>query len=498
MEGKKYAGIWIRVSTEDQAKGDSPQHHEYRARQYAEARGWEVKTVYHLEALSGKSIMDYAETKRMMRDVETGEITGLLFSKLARVARNTVELLQLDDFFRKHHAHLISLEEAIDTTTPIGRHFFTQIASNAQWEREETAARVAASIPVRAQLGKPLGGAAPFGFAWVNKQLVVDDAEAPVRKLMYELFLKHRRKKTTAKELNTLGYRTRNGGKFTDTTIGRLLRDTTAKGVKLANYTKSTGNKKKWVYKDEKDWIKTPCPAIVLEEIWNECNRILDEQEKKRRKPGPKPVHLLAGLISCTCGKRMYVFHTTKTPTYTCKDCKNRISVETIDEAYHEQLKTFFLTDSDIADYIEKTDSIVEEKEALLSKITADSNAIRKRMNDLVALRLDGEMNKENFAQYYKPLEEQIYQIDAQIPELKEEIEALKTQRISSSEGLQEAKTLYDHWNDLPYEQKREIVEMITEHIIVGNDEIQLTLSHIPTLSKMSEKSNAAMPVWLL
>ena len=58
MQDKKYAGIWIRVSTEDQAKGDSPQHHEYRARQYAEARGWEVKTVYHLEALSGKSIMD--------------------------------------------------------------------------------------------------------------------------------------------------------------------------------------------------------------------------------------------------------------------------------------------------------------------------------------------------------------------------------------------------------------------------------------------------------
>lgn len=498
MEGKKYAGIWIRVSTEDQAKGDSPQHHEYRARQYAESRGWEVKTVYHLEALSGKSIMQYAETKRMMRDIEKGEITGLIFSKLARVARNTVELLQMDEFFRKRSAHLISLEESIDTTSPIGRHFFTQIASNAQWEREETAARVAASVPVRAQLGKPLGGAAPFGYAWVNKQLVIDEKEAPIRKLMYEIFLKYRRKKTTARELNDLGYRTRNGEKFSDTTVGRLLRDTTAKGMKLANYTKSTGTKKKWAYKDKKDWVKTACPPIVSEEVWDECNRILDEQGEKRKKVGRKPVHLLSGLVTCACGKRMYVFHNTDTLTYTCKECKNRIPVETIDEIYKEQLKTFFLTDTDIEDYLAQTIGIVEEKETLLTKVEADSTTIRKRMNDLVTLRLDGEMNKENFTVYYKPLEEQIAQLETQLPELKEEVETLQTLRLSSEEGLHEAKNLYDHWDDIAYEQKREIVEMITKSIIIGKDEIHLSLAHIPSLSKISENGNATMPVWLL
>ena len=38
----KAVGIWIRVSTEDQVRGESPEHHEKRARAYAEARGWEV------------------------------------------------------------------------------------------------------------------------------------------------------------------------------------------------------------------------------------------------------------------------------------------------------------------------------------------------------------------------------------------------------------------------------------------------------------------------
>lgn len=53
--GKKQIGIWIRVSTEDQARGDSPQHHKKWARFYAESKDWRVREVYHLEATSGKS-----------------------------------------------------------------------------------------------------------------------------------------------------------------------------------------------------------------------------------------------------------------------------------------------------------------------------------------------------------------------------------------------------------------------------------------------------------
>jgi site-specific DNA recombinase len=493
LRSEKAVGIWIRVSTEDQARGESPEHHERRARFYAESKNWEVREVYHLEAVSGKSVMGLPETERMLKDMKTGRITGLIFSKLARLARNTRELLEFADLFREFNADLISLQESIDTSSPAGRLFYTMIAAMAQWEREEIASRVAASVPIRAKMGKPLGGASPFGYKWENRALVPDPTEAPVRKLIYELFLEHRRKKTVARILNEAGHRTRNG-KFSDTTVERLLRDPIAKGTRRANYTRSLGEKKHWELKPEDEWVLTPVDAIVPEELWEQCNALLDSRRGAGRPVAKKAVHLFAGVTHCSCGNKMYV--PSNTPKYVCGNCRNKIPIEDLEGVFQEQLRSFLLSPADLASYLQQADETLDEKMTLLQTLEWDQRKTQTEMDQTYRLYLDGHLSSHSFGLRNHPLEERLTQVSDQIPQLQGEIDFLKIQYFSSDQILTEAQDLYSRWPHLDNPEKRTLVEAITEKIVIGDGEIEIDFCYAPPVPSkvLTERQRNLIP----
>ena len=474
----KSVGIWIRVSTEDQARGESPEHHEKAARDRAASRGWVVKEVYNLAGQSGKAVMQHSEAKRMMRDIERKHITGLVFSKLARLSRNRSELEKFLEFFNANNADLISLSEAIDTTSADGRMFFGLLGVFAQWEREEIAERVKASVTTRAKLGKSINGSAPFGYQWQNRKLILRPEEAAIRRKAYELFLQCRRKGHVARELNAAGYRTRKKCIWRDTSILRILHESSAKGVYFFNTMRQTGN---WRTepKPESEWGKVECEPIVSEELLEQVNRIIEEQLKKDKRPGKSPVHLFSGLAHCSCGHKMYV--SSKSPKYFCRKCRNKVAKKDLEEAIVDDLGKMFGQPDRVNHHLEAAEKNLAEKTALLDAHQQAIQKVRNEMTQTYRLYVEGQITPQGFGDFYKPAEERLNQLLAELPNLEAEVEHLKTHNVSADGVLRESATIQEKWPHMDMGEKRKVIETLIEKIVIGEDDFDVNYSILPS-----------------
>jgi len=487
----KDIGIWIRVSTDEQAQGDSPEHHLERAKSYAKSKGWNIKEVYDLSGQTGKGVNGNPDAQRMRRDIERGHITGLVFSKLARLSRNRRELEDFSDFFRKHNADLISLSEAIDTSTAGGRMFYHLLGVFAQWEREEIVERVSASVLTRAKLGKTINGSSPYGYQWKDRKLVLQPEEAPIRRKAYELFSQYRRRGTVAKLLTAAGYRTRHGKPWRDVTVLRLLIETSAKGIYYFNRVKCEGHWKSTA-KPESEWGKVECEPIISDALWTQVNQIIEEQTKSARRPGKRPVNMFSGLAFCACGQRMYV--QTKPHKYFCRKCHNKIPVADLETIFQQELKAFFAQPERIAEHLKNANKNLSEKEILLATHEREVQKVRDDMTRTHKLYLEGAVTVQGFGAFYKPAEERLNQLTSELPKLQAEVDFLKVNKLSTDEILSEANALYERWPTLATDDKRKIAESLVQKIVIGESEIDITFSYLPTSEEACKSQQQLKP----
>jgi site-specific DNA recombinase len=170
---------YVRVSTTQQAEqGVSVAAQSTRIKAQARALGLRLVEIVADKGASGKSL-SRPGAQRVMQAVADGTCGAVVVWKLDRLTRSVRDLLGLLDLLAKHEVRLISITEAFDTESAVGRMVVTILGAVAQMEREQIGER----IRMAAQYVKGSGrvwGAVPWGFARKGKQLIPNGSEKAI------------------------------------------------------------------------------------------------------------------------------------------------------------------------------------------------------------------------------------------------------------------------------------------------------------------------------
>ena len=146
--------LYARVSTAD--KNQDPEMQLRELREYCAQRGWEAAGEYVDVGVSG-SKDNRPELNRLMEDAKNGKFDGVLVWRFDRFARSSSHLLRALETFQKLGVEFVSLNEAIDTSTPTGKMVFTILGAVAELERELIRERVRAGLRNAKAKGRQIG-----------------------------------------------------------------------------------------------------------------------------------------------------------------------------------------------------------------------------------------------------------------------------------------------------------------------------------------------------
>jgi len=152
--------VWIgycRVSTGKQAEsGLSLDAQERALKVEAERRGVEIRIV--VETGSGSTVSRRPVLRAALASLSSGEVSGLIVTKLDRLARSLSDYCQMTEQAEREGWHLIAMDSPVDPTTPMGKAFSSIIATFAELERGMIAERTRTAMGAAKQQGKRLGG----------------------------------------------------------------------------------------------------------------------------------------------------------------------------------------------------------------------------------------------------------------------------------------------------------------------------------------------------
>lgn len=269
--------------------------------------GWSlVPRPYDDGGYSGGTLQRPA-LQSLLADVKANKIDILVVHKIDRLTRSLLDFAKLVDVFEKADTSFVSVTQAFNTTSSMGRLTLNMLLSFAQFEREITAERIRDKIAASKAKGMWMGGNPPLGYAPSGRSLEIVEADAKIVREIFARYLQtgnvrilefelDRKEIRTPKRTAASG-RATGGRKFTRGHLYRILSNPIYMG-KIAHYDK--------VYAGRHE-------PIVPDVVWHAARERLNaNRQGYHLAPRRTGAALLAGLIQSSDGRRLKSNHACK------------------------------------------------------------------------------------------------------------------------------------------------------------------------------------------
>lgn len=217
------AAIYVRTSSANQRFGYSIDEQIRRCWERCEAKDWQVRYVFADEAESGRDT-ERPEFQRLLSTVEQGTIDVVVFWALDRFCRSLVDLVQIEEHLDQWDVSLQSVTEHLDTTTPVGRFNFRNLASAAELESDLTSQRVQMGMYGLAKDHKWPNNQPPLGYDLLDDgRLQVNNSEADLVRRIYRMYVQEQSMPQVAFRLNEEGVRTKSGEEWSTQSVKKVV-----------------------------------------------------------------------------------------------------------------------------------------------------------------------------------------------------------------------------------------------------------------------------------
>ncbi|MBP8231596.1 MAG: recombinase family protein [Rhizorhabdus sp.] len=264
--------------------------------------GWVlVKEAYDDGGFSGGN-MERPGLKRLLADVEAGRVDVIVVYKVDRLTRSLADFAKIVEVLDAKGASFVSVTQAFNTTTSMGRLTLNVLLSFAQFEREVTGERIRDKVAASKAKGMWMGGTVPLGYDVVDKKLVVNEPEAQQVRHIMERYVATGGGRALLAELEATGYRTKRYASRGGNVFGR------GPLYHLLNNRMYLGE-----IRHRDSYYPGEQEPIVSQELWDEVQRVMSGNriERSRGSDFSQP-SLLAGRIFDGEGRRMTPNHAVK------------------------------------------------------------------------------------------------------------------------------------------------------------------------------------------